>query len=348
MRLINADAELFFVIRHILSKRLCYNGVMVKLCQTAFLILFCFFAVPVNVKAMEFQFPVACRLMVNCWITNHVDLDDRVGRVSDYMCGEKATDNNKSTHISLGSVNAVAQNIPVLAAADGEIVESGYIGGFCGTRVLIKHAEGWETSYCHLNPETLQVRAGQQVIQGQIIGSIGMSGQAEWPRLSFATIRNGMVFDPFSGRTAIEGCSATTQSLWQNGMNPPYEPAAVTNAGFTVGYTATADILNGTAEAATAMRSDTLQLSLWALMMNLRVGDIVHMSVVHKNGTVLKEYEQKITTDKTYFPINLSIIRKNILWDAGHYVGTIKITRNVHGNEITSGRLVDLELVDVD
>lgn len=318
---------------------------MVKACQTTFLLLLCFITIS-SAKAIEFRFPVACQIMGNCWITNHVDLDDRMGRVSDYMCGEKATDNNKSTHISLASRAAVAQNIAVLATADGRIKVARHSGGFCGTRILIGHDDGWESSYCHLNPRTLQVREGQDVKQGQIIGSIGISGQTDWPRLSFATIRNGMIFDPFSGRTAIEGCSAKTENLWQGGMNPPYEPAAVTSAGFTVGYVSNNDIMNGTAQSATSIRADTIQLSLWSLMMNLRKGDKISMVIEHENGKILKEFDQAIEKDTTYYPINLSTIRKNILWDEGNYTGTIKITRNVNGNKITSGRLVNLKLVE--
>ncbi|PCI01774.1 MAG: hypothetical protein COB76_00550 [Alphaproteobacteria bacterium] len=318
---------------------------MVKMCQTSFFTFLCFIMI-FPVKAMEFRFPVACQIMGNCWITNHVDLDDRSGRVSDYMCGKKATDNNKSTHISLSSQKAVLQNMPVLASASGKVQVAGNVGGFCGTRVLIKHAKGWESSYCHLNPRTLTVRAGQAVQQGQIIGSIGTSGQTSWPHLSFATIRNGMVFDPFSGRTAIEGCSAKTQSLWVGGMNPPYEPAAVASAGFTVGHVPNSSILNGTAQTATAIRTATLQLSLWSLMMNLRVDDEITILIEAPDGKIFKEFKKTITKDSPYFPVNLSVLKKNIRWEAGDYKGTITIERRVNGNTIKSGRIVHLKLVD--
>lgn len=323
---------------------LCYNVFMVKLCQTA--ILFCLvFLRMISAQAIEFQFPVACRLMSDCWITNHVDLDDREGMVSDYMCGVKATDNNLSTHISLASRSAVTQNIPVLAAANGTVTEAGDIGGFCGTRILIKHKDGWETSYCHLNSETLQIRAGKPVKQGQVIGSIGLSGQTDWPRLSFATIRNGMVFDPFSGRTTLEGCAAESKPLWVGDINPPYEPAAVISAGFTVGYVASDDILNGAAQIATAIRADTRQMTLWAMMMNLRTDDHVTMAITDPAGNIIKSYETDVKNDAIYFPINLSALRANILWDAGRYEGKITITRRVNGNKITSGRLLSVDLI---
>lgn len=318
-----------------------------RLCQTALLFILVLLLAP-RAEAIEFQFPVACQIMGNCWITNHVDLDDRVGRVSDYMCGVKATDNNKSTHVSLASRSAVNQNIPVLAAASGVVDIATMIGGFCGVQIKITHDDGWQTSYCHMDAQTVQVRIGDRVKQGQVIGTIGTSGKTDWPHLSFATIRNGMIFDPFSGRTAIEGCSETTQSLWVGGVNPPYEPAAVTNAGFTVGYVENAAILNGTAQAATAISTKTQQLSLWALMMNLRKDDEIHMRVEQPDGKPLKEFKTKIENDVLYYPINLSTIRQNILWDGGDYKGVITITRHVNGNDITSGRLVNLKLVQPD
>lgn len=316
---------------------------MVKLCQTSLLFL-SLFLLSGHAKAIEFGFPVACQVMGNCWITNHVDLDDRIGRTDDYMCGEKATDNNRSTHISLGSINAMENNIPVIAAADGVIEFSGNQGGFCGYRILIQHDDGWESNYCHLKPGTLQHNAGDTIKRGEIIAAVGMSGQADWPRLSFATTRNGMVFDPFSGRTSIEGCSATTNPLWIDGMNPPYEPAAVVGAGFTIGHVTNNEIMAGTAEIATAISTQTPQLSLWSLMMNLRTGDKIHMSITTPAGRILNEMEQTIDTDTPRYPLYFSTLRKGFLWDAGEYQGVIKITRRVNGNDIVSGRIIPLEM----
>lgn len=326
---------------------------MIKLCQTALFVM-AFFIIPSTAKAIEFYFPVACQVMGNCWITNHVDLDDRVGRVQDYMCSDKATDNNKSTHISLAGRAFVQQTFPVLAAADGRVAEAenGYpdspvpVHGesFCGNRVLIKHADGWESSYCHLKLDSITVRPGQTVKAGQIIGQIGMSGQTDWPRLSFATIRNGMVFDPFSGRTSIEGCSKDVSPLWAGNLNPPYEPASVSNAGFTIGDVNNNDILNGIAQNATIIRKEAPRLSFWALMMNLRKGDTIRMVINTPEGRVLSEIEEIVEEDSLQYPIYLSKSRGGFLWNAGQYQGVVTITRNIRGNDITSGRIVPLEM----
>lgn len=330
-----------------------YNAFMIRLCQTALFILAFFIALP-QAKATEFFFPVACQIMGNCWITNHVDLDDRIGRVSDYMCSDKATDNNKSTHISLAGRAYITKTLPVLAAADGKVVEAinGYPDSsrplqgesFCGNRVLIKHSDGWETSYCHMKMDSITVNQGDTVKAGQTIGLIGMSGQADWPRLSFALIRNGMVFDPFSGRTSIEGCSKDVQPLWAGDLNPPYEPASVSNAGFIVGDITNTAILNGTAQNVTAMKKEVPRMSLWALMMNLRKDDIIKLAITTPDGRTLSEITETVNQDSLYYPIYLSKRRGGFLWDAGEYKGVVTITRRIRGNDITSGRIATLSL----
>jgi hypothetical protein len=319
---------------------------MIRRCQTAcFLFLLSCLAFIPRLNATEFQFPVACQIMGNCWITNHVDLDDRIGKVSDYKCEKKASDNNKSTYISLKSLGSVSENIPVMAAADGKVSFAGQQGGFCGVRVSIDHYDGWQTNYCHLNPEFLSVTTGQNIKAGQILSIIGMSGQTDWPRLSFSTLRNGMVFDPFSGRSTIEGCSDTPNPLWVGGNNPPYEPASVMNAGFTVGSVSNTDIITGKAENATAINVETPQLSLWTLFANLRTNDFVELIIETPKGRVLNSFEKRVEKNHNFFTFYFSTLKKNILWDPGEYKGIIKITRNINGSDVTSGRIVILNMI---
>jgi hypothetical protein len=296
--------------------------------------------IPTIAYAIDLRFPVACRLMDNCWITNHVDLENRAGQVEDYMCGKKATDGNKSTHISLASRSAINQNIPVIAVADGEVITAANIGGFCGIRVAIEHNKGWESSYCHLKENSLQVQEGQIVRAGQILGAVGMSGQTNWPRLSYALLRNGMIFDPFSGRTVLEGCSDNASPMWTGGANPLYEPANVTSVGFSNRPVGNSDILNGTAKSLNTISNDAPQLSLWGLIMNVREKDQIDLSILTPEGQILNDYKIIAKSSKDYFPIYFPTLQKNILWDDGVYTGRITLTRNVNGKDITTGKIV--------
>ena len=76
-----------------------------------------------------------------------------------------------------------AQGTVVHAAAAGDVVYAGdQVPGF-GNLVLVKHADGWVTDYAHLDKVAVQMR--QQVMQGQEIGQVGLSGGVTEPQLHF-------------------------------------------------------------------------------------------------------------------------------------------------------------------
>lgn len=78
----------------------------------------------------------------------------------------------------------------VLASADGEVIISktgGWNGGY-GNYIVIKHSNGTQTLYAH-NSQNL-VSVGQTVRQGDMVGSIGVTGKVTGPHLHFE-IRGG-------------------------------------------------------------------------------------------------------------------------------------------------------------
>jgi murein DD-endopeptidase MepM/ murein hydrolase activator NlpD len=80
------------------------------------------------------------------------------------------------------NIGAVA-GTPVRAAATGKVVYSGGdVPGF-GVTVLIQHENGWVTVYGHL--AKAEVRMQQQVVAGQQIGTVGMTGGVPTPQLHF-------------------------------------------------------------------------------------------------------------------------------------------------------------------
>lgn len=54
-----------------------------------------------------------------------------------------------------------------------------------GNYVVIEHSDGTYTLYAHLSPDTISVMAGEQVVQGQVIGKMGSSGAATSQKLRF-------------------------------------------------------------------------------------------------------------------------------------------------------------------
>ncbi|MGB3309975.1 MAG: peptidoglycan DD-metalloendopeptidase family protein [Nodosilinea sp.] len=72
---------------------------------------------------------------------------------------------------------------PIVAAAPGVVVRSGWNSGGYGNLVDIRHADGSVTRYAHNS--RLLVREGQQVGQGQQISEMGSTGYSTGPHLHF-------------------------------------------------------------------------------------------------------------------------------------------------------------------
>jgi murein DD-endopeptidase MepM/ murein hydrolase activator NlpD len=81
---------------------------------------------------------------------------------------------------------AIARGTPVHAAAAGTVIIAvgggGWHGGY-GNYVVIAHANGTQTLYSH--ESRVIVQPGQSVVQGEIIGYVGMTGDATGPHVHF-------------------------------------------------------------------------------------------------------------------------------------------------------------------
>lgn len=84
---------------------------------------------------------------------------------------------------------------PVVAAASGEVVQAGYMGGY-GYAVIIYHGGGFSTVYGHLSK--FAVSTGQKVQRNQIIGYVGSTGYSTGPHLHFEVRINGELQNPFN------------------------------------------------------------------------------------------------------------------------------------------------------
>lgn len=83
---------------------------------------------------------------------------------------------------------------PVLATASGRVLLGGYCDGGTGNCVVIEHEGGWRSQYFHLH--RVNVRPGQTVRQGQVIGQVGSTGRSTGPHLHFQIGRGGDAMDP--------------------------------------------------------------------------------------------------------------------------------------------------------
>jgi len=82
---------------------------------------------------------------------------------------------------------------PVRASADGTVTAAGWTGGY-GRAVDIDHGNGLSTRYAHLS--AIEVRVGQSVKSGQIVGKVGSTGRSTGPHLHYETRVRGEAVDP--------------------------------------------------------------------------------------------------------------------------------------------------------
>jgi murein DD-endopeptidase MepM/ murein hydrolase activator NlpD len=82
---------------------------------------------------------------------------------------------------------------PILATASGTVTESTRRGGN-GKYVKIRHNSTYSTQYLHMRSQN--VKKGQVVKQGDVIGWIGMTGNTGGPHVCYRFWKNGRQVDP--------------------------------------------------------------------------------------------------------------------------------------------------------
>lgn len=72
----------------------------------------------------------------------------------------------------------------ILAFADGEVITAGYLSD-TGYWVRIRHTDGIITRYMHMKKGSIKVKVGDKVKKGQVIGSMGSTGNSTARHLHF-------------------------------------------------------------------------------------------------------------------------------------------------------------------
>jgi len=83
---------------------------------------------------------------------------------------------------------------PVHATGDGIVIRIQYLRTGYGKNIIIDHGFGYSSLYAHLS--SIDVKRGQKIKRGQIIGKVGSSGKSTAPHLHYEVIKNKRKVNP--------------------------------------------------------------------------------------------------------------------------------------------------------
>lgn len=294
-------------------------------------------------EAISLALPIKCQPGVSCFFQNYVD-HDASDKVRDYRCGARSYNGHDGTDIRIRNQEIQKLGVEVLAAAPGRVTggrndmedvsirvagKAAIAGKECGNGVMIEHADGWSTQYCHMAKSSVRVKPGDQIKTGQPIGLVGLSGDTEFFHLHFTVRRHGKIVDPFAHGAPDNACGAG-RSLWAAslGAQMQYRPREIIDYGF-AGIAPTMELIeSGEIEKhAVAPVSDALVAYVRAI--GLQAGDQQTLAVQAPDGTSMPTNAlPALDRDKAQFLVIAGKKRTGTAWPAGRYTATYTVTRD--------------------
>lgn len=135
------------------------------------------------------------RLAANHWSDERPDLDflKPVEGIMTGSYGRRRIFNGQPRRPHSGMDIAAERGLPVVSPANGVVIDSGDFF-FSGNIVYIQHGRGLITLFAHL--DRIDVKPGDRVTKGQVIGTVGATGRVTGPHLHWSVGLNGSWVDP--------------------------------------------------------------------------------------------------------------------------------------------------------
>lgn len=188
--------------------------------------------VPAQGQEAKWGLPVICPIGETCFVQQMPDMA-MGGAARDPLCGMATYDGHDGWDIRLRSLSDIAEGVAVVAVGPGLVLRardraSDHLVAFaqdrervrgteCGNGVVVAHAKGLTTQYCHLKRGSVSVKPGSKVRKGQQLGFIGASGLAAFPHVHLTVRRNGTALDPLTGQilpARVERCGDISETLF--------------------------------------------------------------------------------------------------------------------------------------
>lgn len=114
-------------------------------------------------------------------------------RISPFSRGNEEGDGLLGFHTGMDISNSI--NTPIQATANGIVESAGWMTGY-GTAVVLRHSKELETLYAHMNTIAPEIKVGQEVSRGDILGYMGQSGRATGVHLHYEVRVDGRPTNP--------------------------------------------------------------------------------------------------------------------------------------------------------
>ncbi|HHX10102.1 MAG TPA: M23 family metallopeptidase [Firmicutes bacterium] len=116
------------------------------------------------------------------------------GEVVSYF-GWRTNEDSQGMSLHQGIDIAAEEGSDVVAVAEGMVTSVRQSDSY-GLTVEIEHSQGFSSVYAHLG--TVSVMKDQKVKQGEVIGTVGKTGNATGPHLHFEIRKEGLEIDPLT------------------------------------------------------------------------------------------------------------------------------------------------------
>jgi len=269
---------------------------------------------------------------------NYVDHDGSKA-VADSACGPRSYDGHKGTDFAVRDLAQMQRGVDVRAIATGtvlrlrnNIAEHGLSfsaekikGRECGNGIVIRHAGGWESQYCHLRRGSIWVTQGDVVARGEAIGRVGMSGRTAFPYLHLALRKDGQIVDPVNGRRQGQGCGLPGKPLFKSVANVRYQHSRLYAAGFAPAMPSGAGIKTNAASPPVIKRN-AKALVFWAALFSVAKGSTLQLTIKMPDGSDFITKDIAITRNQAWRMVYIGRKRRvGKSWPPGRYRGVAKL-----------------------
>jgi len=225
--------------------------------------------------------------------TNYLDLDP-TSAIRDWNGGTASYDGHNGWDFGAPNFAAMDAGRPILAVADGTVTavvegntdRSTSQTGLPANLVTIDHGDGWTTSYIHLRRDSVQVKVGDVVQQGDRLALEGSSGNSTASHLHFEVRHYGRLVE-----TALDPNTYWVDPLPYVGAQSYMVDSGITN------YNPIRHLGERPSDVDVFSQTPGQRSYAWGVFSGLRVDDFLEFAWIQPSGAIHARRNIMLTQD---------------------------------------------------